>query len=806
MTVTRAFRCSVFAFAVFFLRGSAPAQGPALLPPLIQHPDSEDRDGNLIVDRIEASVAKLAFARAPDEKLRVEVVLYEPCREADLDTFRALGGKVFHTFEAVSHGFSGEIPAGAVADLAGALRRGGRLCVIADDPEGRGALDVSARQARARTPEVWGAGHVGSSNTTIAILDTGIDDSHVDFSGRIAAGWTDTTSEGYASAVDYHGHGSHVAGIAAGSGAHFDSTWPGGYVSTTMSGFLPPNNNSGWFDVVEVKKAAVNALQILLLWVGGGTGEINARDPSWAWMTWRQSSDGSVSYGYTTASAGIYRPYFGNVSGAGGKAYRAVVAVDYLPVGDGYSLFRGMAPGSKLLGVKVLKDDKSGFSTDWGEGLDWCVTNRDTYKIRVVNLSLGLDFGDTEASLDTKVENAVRNGIVVVCAAMNEFGKYTIPSPANAPKAIAVGAINDEGAMTNYSSNGTTGQGKPDVVACGGSAVAGTRITSVETNDGEAQGLIENDSSDDDYANMQGTSMATPHVSGLAALLIDAQEKGGDPWSYTEAEVLGIKNIILMTATETNKTGELKWNDGNAPTEPSGNDPTLDRGGRDRVEGFGKINADAAVEAVTQALLLDESSDAITFGSDPLARKAAARNVSLTAGKSYDLMLDLVSGHLDCDLYLYDSMPDSTGSPVILTKATSAAPGTSEQIIKFPAPRSGTFYMVAKYVAGAETGDYILQLKASRGGFKRGDVNVDEEFDMSDAIAALGNLFLGNPAELACEKSADSNDDGGIDLSDAVHMLRHLYLGGAAPAEPFEECGEDTTPDDLTCESFPPCE
>ena len=87
--------------------------------------------------------------------------------------------------------------------------------------------------------------------------------------------------------------------------------------------------------------------------------------------------------------------------------------------------------------------------------------------------------------------------------------------------------------------------------------------------------------------------------------------------------------------------------------------------------------------------------------------------------------------------------------------------------------------------------------------FVRGDVNADGETDISDAVATLLFLFLGS-ATVPCEKAADADDGGEIDISDAILILGYLFLGEGAPAAPVS-CGEDSTPDDLTCESFAGC-
>jgi hypothetical protein len=89
--------------------------------------------------------------------------------------------------------------------------------------------------------------------------------------------------------------------------------------------------------------------------------------------------------------------------------------------------------------------------------------------------------------------------------------------------------------------------------------------------------------------------------------------------------------------------------------------------------------------------------------------------------------------------------------------------------------------------------------------YMRGDANADGTQDLSDAVYVLSYLFSGGPPP-TCIKSADSNDSSVVDLSDPVFLLGHLFLGGPRPADPWEDCGSDPTEDDLTCESFAPCE
>lgn len=85
--------------------------------------------------------------------------------------------------------------------------------------------------------------------------------------------------------------------------------------------------------------------------------------------------------------------------------------------------------------------------------------------------------------------------------------------------------------------------------------------------------------------------------------------------------------------------------------------------------------------------------------------------------------------------------------------------------------------------------------------FRRGDVDFNGKANITDAIAILGELFLGRSA-VSCPDAADTNDDGKVNLTDAIFLLMHLFQGGAEPPEPGpSRCGRDPTADALAvCE------
>jgi plastocyanin len=82
--------------------------------------------------------------------------------------------------------------------------------------------------------------------------------------------------------------------------------------------------------------------------------------------------------------------------------------------------------------------------------------------------------------------------------------------------------------------------------------------------------------------------------------------------------------------------------------------------------------------------------------------------------------------------------------------------------------------------------------------FVRGDATGEGELTITDPIAILGHLFLGQSLR-CCEDAFDANDDGEVNLSDPIYALNFLFLGGARIPKPFPLPGGDRTEDDLRC-------
>ena len=215
-------------------------------------------------------------------------------------------------------------------------------------------------------------------------------------------------------------------------------------------------------------------------------------------------------------------------------------------------LYTGIASNANLINLRILNSQGAGATSNLLAALDWILTYRATYDIRVVNMSVGTPAIDSYANdpLCQAVRLATDSGLVVVAAAGNNgkdiggtrlYGQ--IHSPGNEPAAITVGAMNtfgtDERAddvVTSYSSRGPTRSFrtdennvrhydnlmKPDLIAPGNKIVgAASADNYLLTNHPE---LNANVSSDPTRRMMylSGSSMATPIAAGTAALLLQA--------------------------------------------------------------------------------------------------------------------------------------------------------------------------------------------------------------------------------------------------------------------------------------------
>jgi serine protease AprX len=188
---------------------------------------------------------------------------------------------------------------------------------------------------------------------------------------------------------------------------------------------------------------------------------------------------------------------------------------------------RGVAPGSRIINVKVAAHDGTTSVESVIRAIDWVVQQRKSklYNIRVINVSFGVE-GITEYvgdPLSIAVEKAWKEGIVVVVSAGNDGVTATsLGSPATNPYVLAVGAADIAGTSTtaddriaSFSSAGTFSR-KPDVVAPGVGVVS-MRVPGSVIDDSFPEARLS-----DTLFRGSGTSQSAAVVSGLVALMVQA--------------------------------------------------------------------------------------------------------------------------------------------------------------------------------------------------------------------------------------------------------------------------------------------
>ena len=155
----------------------------------------------------------------------------------------------------------------------------------------------------------------------------------------------------------------------------------------------------------------------------------------------------------------------------------------------------GVAKKARIVGVRVLDNSGSGTTEQVVAGIDW--VTRNAVKPAVANLSLG---GGVDPALDTAVRNSIASGVTYAIAAGNDGANASNYSPARVTEAITVGSTTSTDARSSFSNYGTV----LDIFAPGSSITSSWNTGDAATN------------------TISGTSMATPHVAGAAALYLAA--------------------------------------------------------------------------------------------------------------------------------------------------------------------------------------------------------------------------------------------------------------------------------------------
>ena len=343
----------------------------------------------------------------------------------------------------------------------------------------------------------------------------------------------------------------------------------------------------------------------------------------------------------------------------------------------------GVAYGAKIVPVRVL-GKCGGYTSDIADAIIWAAGGTvsgvpaNANPARVINMSLG-GGGACDTTTQNAINSARSRGTVVVVAAGNENQNASNSNPANCAGVVTVAATNRSGGRAYYSNYGTV----VDVAAPGGdTSTSGGGILSTLNSGSTVPGA-------DSYAYYQGTSMATPHVAGVAALML-AKTPSLTP-DQVESKLKTTARAFPATCSSCGAgiVDAQKAVDGTVVTPP----PT---GGTESESNNTTGTADAVtVSGTVMAGNMGSTSDTDYFV------------VQLPAGKTLTSTLTAGLSSADYDLYVYSN----TGAQI----GVSEKPAGQPDAVSVTNTTTGTSarYVRVRYYSGgtgATNGKYTLKL------------------------------------------------------------------------------------------------
>jgi hypothetical protein len=231
-------------------------------------------------------------------------------------------------------------------------------------------------------------------------------------------------------------------------------------------------------------------------------------------------------------------------------------------IGGGF----GVAQSARVVPVRVLNCDGGGFASDVIAGVNWIVSTHPGGPA-VINMSLG---GTLSSALNSAVEQAVSRGFIVVAAAGNSGSDACSVSPVSARGVIGVGASTQDDAFASFSNSGS----------CVDTLAPGTGIVSAWVGSGGSS------------ASLSGTSMATPHVAGMAARIMQSNPGIGasgvlQTLSSSQPEA-GVANVPSGTGSILAAWEEVPVDEEELAEEEESLEEELAEGESGRPEGVGR--------------------------------------------------------------------------------------------------------------------------------------------------------------------------------------------------------------------------
>ncbi len=338
-------------------------------------------------------------------------------------------------------------------------------------------------------------------------------------------------------------------------------------------------------------------------------------------------------------------------------------------LGGNCSDYQGVAPDVNLVILKIFDSTGETNASILESAINWVIQNKDVFDIKIVSMSFGAkpepDNHDEIALFHSLTRTLIDNGILVVAAGGNDgdpskdYGDGTINAPASDKAVLAVGGVDYNGNMYSSSAKGPTFEGviKPDVCA-------------------PAVGVIGADKNfQDGYSYGTGTSGATPFVAGLAALMLEKVE------TLTPFQ---LKSIISLTSFKTVNPRVIQ----------------------DNIQGWGIIQGYAALDALNNPILINESTE-IGFS---LNQNFSVYCLPIKLKPNHYFFELTQLGSAQAEMYLFNMNPNEYGSPILISHTINQLiPDLLDKRMGVFASEVQNYYLVVKLVQSA-SGSFLIRL------------------------------------------------------------------------------------------------
>ena len=611
-----------------------------------------------------------------------------------------------NTFNSIS-GFAGTIPKENISLFSSEFSN----INIENDEVVKTQLNYAIIQSEIANSTWYINGYKGKTNSSIAILDSGINPNQEFLKNKII-GWRDFISN---SPVihDDNGHGTFISAIISGTGTTDNSS--NKQVTITF------RDNYSHLDFFEDYVSSGNYSIKIFSFNVSKRNEILRINSTWSsiepgiekfWVELRKNSSilsrsynvltdkvYSINYNISISGEGIYDIYLKYQKSLNSiPRFSFLINVSFFPEVylKNYKYFTGLANYTKILSYKVANETGLGEVSDLISAFSDLLQNATRYQVICALLSVGTLENGVKA-INRVIDDVIEEGIFVVIASGNFGIKSSNPLNRLAinKRAIVVGAINDKDQVASYSSMGkNVGNNviKPDIVAPGGSDLSGHRnLISVGHNNNEITAG-------------RGTSISAAIVASTINLLIEAKWGSWTNWYSNNPQlyVKILKAILLMSATETNLPRE---DDPYTDIVESRYSPTIFNGNLESIkdvhEGYGRINVKTAIDALTKWMNVNETINAslVSSAKNPLGTHAFARRISFQTNKQYLINISKANPNSIIQIFLFSNNSNKYGEP-ILFKTSQKTYGNQDHLFFIPKRNQTECILVVKILQG----------------------------------------------------------------------------------------------------------